>query len=97
MSKVTFLNDLHTAYKNEILAKQERCNSPYKNMPKERWFEVCEAHNRRVKRQCHRSVGKSNKLGVRRTARGMAGFLREIQMWSEICRNNRRSGGISND
>lgn len=89
MSKVTFLDDLHKAYVAELTVRRERTHAPYKNMHKDRWIEVCNTHNRKMIRSNRRSVGKSNKLGVRRTAKGMCGFLMEINMWATICRNNR--------
>ncbi|OKP30174.1 hypothetical protein [Serratia fonticola] len=89
MSKVTFLDDLNKAYMAELTVRRKRACAPYKNMHKDRWTEVCNTHNRKMIRSNRRSVGKSNKLGVRRTAKGMCGFLMEINMWAMICRNNR--------
>jgi ribosomal protein S20 len=90
MAKVTYLDELNKAWRSEYNSRRKRCHSSYKYGDKDRWVEVCNAHNRRVMRQARRSVGKSNKLGCRRTARGMCAFLNEIQMWSTICRNNRK-------
>lgn len=89
MSKVTYISDLHDAYIAELAVRRERTQAPYKNMHKDRWIEVCNAHNRNKIRSGRRSVGKSNKLGIRRTAKGMCGFLMEINMWAMICRTNR--------
>ncbi|ECJ3227563.1 hypothetical protein FP993_19505 [Salmonella enterica] len=91
MSKPTYLNDLIHAYRVQKDAIQERCQSVYKSRPKDRWVEVCNAHNRRVIRQAKRSIGKSNRNKCRRTGVGMAHFLIEVQMWSTICRNNRNA------
>lgn len=89
MSKVTYLNDLHDAYSAELSVRRERTHAPYKNKHKDRWIEVCNAHNRNSIRSGRRSVGKSNKLGTRRTAKGMCGFLMEMNVLAMICRNNR--------
>lgn len=89
MSKSTYLDELNEAYRIEYESRWRNCNAPYKNMTKSRWLEVSGAHNRRVMRQARRSVGKANRLGVRRTARGMRAYLNEIHMLSSICRNNR--------
>ena len=89
MSKATFIGDLHDAYIAELSARRERTYAPYKNMHKYRWVEVCNAHNRNKIRSGRRSVGKSNKFNTRRTAKGMCGFLMELNMWAMICRNNR--------
>lgn len=94
MAKVTYLDGLNKAWRSEYNARRERCHSPYKNSDKNRWVEVCNAHNRRVMRKARRPAGKSNKLGCRRTARGMCAFLNEIQMWSTICRNDRKVTSI---
>lgn len=91
MSKATYLNDLLDSYHTQKKAIQKRCKSVYKSRPKDRWIEVCNAHNRRVIRHAKRSIGKANRNKCRRTAEGMAGFLIEVQMWSEICRNNRKA------
>lgn len=90
MGKVTYLDELTKAWQKEYRFRRKRCHSPYKNSDKIRWIEVCNAHNRRVMRKARRSVGKANKLGCRKTVRGMCSFLNEIQMWSTIRRNNRK-------
>ncbi len=89
MSKVTFLDDLHKAYVAELTVRRERACAPYKNMHKDRWLEVCSAHNRKRILKARRSIGKSNKIGGRRTAKVMCSFLIELNMWSQICRSNR--------
>lgn len=91
MSKPTYLNDLISAYRLQKSAIQKRCKSVYKNKPKDRWIEVCNAHNRSVIRHAKRSIGNGNRNKCRRTAEGMANFLVEVQMWSTICRNNRNA------
>ncbi|AXW87782.1 hypothetical protein CKQ53_12925 [Lonsdalea britannica] len=89
MSKKTYLHQLNEAMRIERESRHHKARATYKNKPKDRWLEVVNAHNRRLTRQCRRSVGKSNKLGVRRTAKGMCMYLNEIQSWSLIFRSNR--------
>ncbi|OCJ30613.1 hypothetical protein [Serratia sp. 14-2641] len=85
MSKATYLNDLTRAYERERNVKWQAANSPYKHMPKKRWQEVVEAYNRKQIRKCRRSVGKSNKLGVRRTALGMVRWLNHLESIAATC------------
>ncbi len=91
MGKVSYLKDLTDAYMSERVSKWEECNSPYKNKPLDRWIEVTKAHNRKVVRKHRRSVGKSNRLGSRRTALGMVRSLNYLNAMSEICRRNRQA------
>lgn len=90
MSKVTYLDALEKAHRIEQASRQLKAWAPYKNMSKDRWIEVCNAHNRKAQRKARRSVGKSNKVGIRRTAKGMCGFLNELNMLAQICRRNRQ-------
>lgn len=53
--------------------------------------EVQNAHARKVIRSKKRSVGKSNKLGCRRSAEGMAYVIAEANFSAMICRQNRQS------
>jgi hypothetical protein len=89
MSKATYLDELNDAHRIERESRHRKARSPYKNKSNDRWLEVCNAHNRRVIRKAKRSVGRSNKNGVRRTAMGMRAFLNELNMLSQICRKNR--------
>lgn len=89
MSKVTYLSALNKAHLIEQISRQSKARAPYKNKDKDRWLEVCNAHNRKATRKARRSVGKSNRIGIRRTAKGMCGFLIELNMLSKICRTNR--------
>lgn len=89
MSRVTLLHDLSCAYETERSSKWRKCNDVYKNRGKHRWLEVKEAHNRRVIKRAHRSVGKSNKLRTRRTALGMLRTLNYNDSLAQICRRNR--------
>ena len=89
MRKVSYLNDLSDAYRLEKNLLQGRCYSSYKNKPHDRWIEVMNAYNRKVIRKNRRSVGKSNKVGGRLTARVMCECLMEINMLAMVCRNNR--------
>ncbi|MGB3254382.1 hypothetical protein [Buttiauxella gaviniae] len=89
MSKATYVDDLVKAYEAERLANQSRTRSPYKNMHKDRWTEVCNAYNRKTIGRAKRSVGKSNKRGCRLTARGLARSIVECNSWAAICRANR--------
>lgn len=89
MSKATYVDDLVKAYEAERLAIQKRCQSPYKNMHKDRWIEVCAARNRNVISKGRRSIGKSNKRGFRMTALGLALGIQEGCAWAKICRDNR--------
>lgn len=91
MSKVTYLPQLNEAMRIERESRHRKARATYKNKPKDRWLEVVNANNRRVFRSCRRSVGKSNKLGVRRTAKGMCVYLNEIQSWSLIFRSYREA------
>ncbi|MFP7605593.1 MULTISPECIES: hypothetical protein [Serratia] len=90
MSKATYLDALEKAHRIEQASRQLKAWAPYKNRGKDRWIEVCNAHNRKAQRKARRSVGKSNKVGIRRTAKGMCGFLNELNMLSQICRSNRQ-------
>lgn len=89
MSKATFLEALNEAHRIELASRHRKAQATYKNKPKSRWLEVVNAHNRRVIRHSKRSVGKSNQLGCRRTAKGMCAFLNEVQMSSTVFRANR--------
>ncbi|XOQ10951.1 MAG: ANR family transcriptional regulator [Serratia liquefaciens] len=89
MSKVTYLSALNKAHLIEQISRRDKARAPYKNKDKDRWLEVCNAHNRKATRKARRSVGKSNKIGIRRTAKGMCGFLIELNMLTQICRTNR--------
>lgn len=91
MGKVSYLKDLTDAYMAESVSKWEKCNSPYKNKPRNRWIEVVNAHNRKVIRKHRRSVGKSNRLRARRTALGIVSGLNYLNSMSEICRRNRQA------
>jgi hypothetical protein len=95
MSKQTYIEDLHHAYRNELQARYIRTFSPYKGMCHERWLEVCNAYNRNQTRKSRRNIGKSNKIGGRKTGKGMCGFLLELKMWAQITRNNREATGMS--
>ncbi|EKP8507637.1 TPA: hypothetical protein ACHTSK_004650 [Escherichia coli] len=95
MSKTKYLHDLHRAYKNENQAKKDRCRSNYKNMPEQRWREVMAAHNRRVQRQRRRSVGKSNKFGVRRLVFGLVCYLMEFERMHSFIRSNKNPEPIN--
>ncbi|WP_241169870.1 hypothetical protein [Serratia marcescens] len=94
MSKQTYIEDLQHAYLNELQARRIRTFSPYKGMCQERWLEVCNAHNRNQTRKALRSIGKSNKIGGRKTGKGMCGFLLELNMWAQITGNNRQAIGM---
>lgn len=89
MSKATYVDDLVKAYEAERLANQNRTRSPYKNMHKDRWIEVCSARNRKVIGTARRGIGKSNKRGFRLTALGLARGIQECNAWAKICRDNR--------
>ncbi|QAX77654.1 hypothetical protein D5F51_03270 [Yersinia hibernica] len=91
MGKVSYLKDLTEAYMAERVSKWEKCNSPYKNKPLNRWVVVMNAHNRKVIRKHRRSTGKSNRLRSRRTALGMVRSLNYLNAMSEICRRNRQA------
>ncbi|EJF8031377.1 hypothetical protein M9M37_001840 [Escherichia coli] len=95
MSKTTYLHDLHQAYKNENNVKRDRCRSNYKNMPEQRWREVMAAHNRRVQRKRRRSVGKSNKFGVRRLVFGLVSALMEFALLCKFIRLNKKPEPIN--
>lgn len=98
MSKGTYIKELCEAHRIESNAKYRETQSVYKNMDESRWKEVCEAHNRQVIRKQRRRVGKSNKLGCRKTPLGMIRYLNYIGALAQICRNNRalvvRNGSI---
>lgn len=89
MAKATYLNDLLKAYEAERTAFRMKTFSTYKNKSQDRWGEITIAHNRKLIRRCRRSVGKSNKLGVRRTVLGRAKALHDINVMSHVCRGNR--------
>lgn len=89
MSKATYVDDLVKAYEVERLANQNRTRSPYKNMHKDRWIEVCSAYNRKKIAKGKRSVGKSNKRRFRLTALGLVRAIQECGAWAKICRDNR--------
>lgn len=91
MAKATYLKDLIKAYTAEQSARWVRTNSPYKNMNKARWIGIMNAYNRKVLRKQRRSVGKSNKFGVRLTASSMALALREMNMLAAVRRSIRAS------
>ncbi|HEY2452848.1 MAG TPA: hypothetical protein VGI71_09545 [Scandinavium sp.] len=93
MSKATAIEKLAQAYSKQRRALTIRSRTVYAD--KDRWLEVCGAQNRRVRRKWRRSVGKSNKLGFRSTASGRVAAMCEADMWSQICRNNRRLGGLN--
>ena len=95
MSKVTYLDGLNKAHNDERDSRHRNARAPYKNRGNDRWLEVCNAHNRRVIRKAKRSVGKSNKNGVRRTAMGLRGFLNELNMWSQVSGGNRNATGMT--
>ncbi|MGO1237035.1 MAG: hypothetical protein ACTMHW_01445, partial [Hafnia alvei] len=56
-----------------------------------RWHEVKNAYNRKVLKKQRRSVGKSNKYGVRLTSSSMALALREMNMLAAVRRSVRAS------
>jgi hypothetical protein len=89
MSKATYVDDLVKAYEAERLANQNRTRSPYKNMHKDRWIEVCSAYNRRAIAKGKRGVGKSNKRRFRLTSLGLARAIQDCSSWTKICRDNR--------
>ncbi|MFJ3266776.1 hypothetical protein [Serratia liquefaciens] len=94
MSKQTYIEDLQHAYLNELQARRIRTFSPYRGMCQERWLEVCNAYNRNQTRKARRNIGKSNKIGVRKTGKGMCGFLLELKVWSGFTSRNRESIGL---
>ncbi|HFD7120000.1 TPA: hypothetical protein ACF3P8_002617 [Serratia marcescens] len=94
MSKATYLKDLNHAHFIESSSRSKKARAPYKNMDKDRWVEVCNAHNRKVLRKAKRAVGKANKNGCRRTAMGLRGFLNELNMWAQFTNVNRQGSGI---
>lgn len=94
MSKASYIEDLHKAHTDERSARWRRAFSPYKNRGKDRWTEVCNAHNRNRIRQDRRSVGESNKIGTRRSGKGMCGFLLELSALAQITRGNRKAIGM---
>ncbi|HBC7448614.1 hypothetical protein ACTVKF_18515 [Serratia marcescens] len=94
MSKLTYIEDLHQSYLKELQARRYRCFSPYKSRGNYRWLEVCNAHNRKATRKARRCIGKSNKIGGRKTGKGMCGFLLELKMWSGFTSRNRESLGL---
>lgn len=94
MSKQTYIEDLNHSYLKERQARCLRTFSPYKDRDNVRWLEVCNAYNRNQTRKALRSVGKSNKLGIRKTGEGMCGFLLELKMWSGFAGRNRDSLGL---
>lgn len=96
MAKATYLNDLLKAYRAEQSVRWVRTNSPYKNMSKSRWLDVMNAYNRKVLRKQRRSVGKSNKYGVRLTASSMALSIREMNMLAAVRRTLRADRGKNN-
>lgn len=94
MSKQTYIDDLNWSYLKELQVRRERTFSPYKDRGNDRWLEVCNAYNRNRERKARRSVGKSNKIGGRKTGKGMCGFLLELNMWAQITGNNRQAIGM---
>ncbi|ANJ92463.1 hypothetical protein [Serratia plymuthica] len=94
MSKQTYIEDLHQSYLKELQVRRRLTFSPYKYKEKDRWLEVCNAHNRNRARKARRSIGKGNKIGGRRTGKGMCGFLLELKMWAEITGSNRKAIGM---
>lgn len=94
MSNATFLDGLNKAHTVERDSRHHNARAIYKNRGNDRWVEVCNAHNRRVIRKAKRSVGKSNKNGMRRTAMGLRGFLNELNMWAQIIGRNREAAGM---
>ncbi|WP_262120750.1 hypothetical protein [Serratia ficaria] len=95
MSKKTYIEDLNHSYRKELQTRRLRTFSPYKDRGNDRWLEVCSAYNRNQTRKARRSIGKSNKIGGRKTGKGMCGFLLELKMWAQITRNNREATGMS--
>ncbi|HEI8866137.1 TPA: hypothetical protein SLG40_001624 [Serratia odorifera] len=94
MSKQTYIEDLHNSYLKELQVRRYRTFSPYQGMGNDRWLEVCNAHNRNRTRKARRSIGKSNKIGGRKTGKGMCGFLLELKMWAQINGSNREATGM---
>lgn len=94
MSKASYIEDLHKSHIDERSARWHRAFSPYKNRGKDRWDEVRNAHNRNRISQDRRSVGKSNKIGTRRSGKGMCGFLLELSELAQITRGNRKEIGM---
>ncbi|WP_421412634.1 hypothetical protein ACOMDM_13685 [Serratia plymuthica] len=94
MSKQTYIEDLHNSYLKELQARRLCTFSPYKDRDNDRWIEVCNAYNRNQARKARRNVGKSNKIGGRKTGKGMCGFLLELKMWSGFTGRNRESLGL---
>lgn len=94
MSKQTYIDDLNWSYLKELQVRRARTFSPYKDKGNDRWLEVCNAHNRNQTRKERRNIGKSNKIGVRKTGKGMCGFLLELKMWSGFISRNRESVGL---
>lgn len=94
MSNATYLDGLNKAHTAERDSRHRNARAPYKNKGSDRWLEVCNAHNRKVIRKAKRSVGKSNKNGMRRTAMGLRGFLNELNMWAQVIGRNREATGM---
>ncbi len=94
MSKQTYIEDLQHAYLNELQARRIRTFSPYKDKGNDRWLEVCNAYNRNQTRKSRRNIGKSNKIGGRKTGKGMCGFLLYLKVWSGFISRNRESVGL---
>ncbi|AQT55396.1 MULTISPECIES: hypothetical protein [Serratia] len=94
MSKQTYIEDLQHSHLQELQARRYRTFSPYRHRGNDRWLEVCNAHNRNVMRKARRSIGNSNKIGVRKTGKGMCGFLLELKMWAQFVNGNRQNSGM---
>lgn len=74
MSKQTYIEDLQHSHLKELQARRYRTFSPYRHRGNDRWLEVCNAHNRKATRKARRCIGKSNKIGGVKQAKGCADF-----------------------
>lgn len=91
MAKATYLDELLRAYELEWIYRLDKTGSIYKNKNPNKWIAVAAAHKRKAIRRRRRSVGKSNKYGVRLTASSMALALREMNMLAAVRRSIRAS------